>query len=116
MCSLKTLYGYYHSCSFFGNGRLTAQFELSVHPSTSPGLFQNAQENHGLAVPTPSVPEDFADKEVGGKRTLILWLPFIPAGALKLKQNKTSKQTSPFPPAGGKASIRHLLATTGQGG
>ncbi|KAL6078919.1 hypothetical protein STEG23_025489, partial [Scotinomys teguina] len=25
----------------------------------------NAQENHGLAVPTPSVPEDFADKEMG---------------------------------------------------
>lgn len=38
----------------------------------SPGLFQNAQENHGLAVPTPSVPEEFADKEVRGKRTLIL--------------------------------------------
>lgn len=37
-------------------------------------LFQNAQENHGLAVPTPSVPEDFADKEVTGKRTLGLGL------------------------------------------
>lgn len=33
-------------------------------------LIQNAQENHGLAVPTPSVPGDFADKELTGKRTL----------------------------------------------
>lgn len=45
---------------------------MSAHLSMSPGLFQNAQENHGLAVPTPSVPEEFADKEVRGKRTLIL--------------------------------------------
>ncbi|KAM7135234.1 uncharacterized protein C6orf132 homolog [Molossus nigricans] len=31
----------------------------------------NAQENHGLAVPTPSVPEDFADKEVTGTSSLV---------------------------------------------
>lgn len=109
---------------YYGDNRFNTVSEsgtatLKARPRVRPLLTfipLNAQENHGLAVPTPSVPEDFADKEVGGKRTLILWLPFIPAGALKLKQNKTSKQTSPFPPAGGKASIRHLLATTGQGG
>ncbi|XP_075835262.1 uncharacterized protein C6orf132 homolog [Microtus pennsylvanicus] len=47
--------------------------------STGPGVVvpawapraQNAQENHGLAVPTPSVPEDFADKEVGGTSSLV---------------------------------------------
>ncbi|XP_029801380.1 uncharacterized protein C6orf132 homolog [Suricata suricatta] len=31
----------------------------------------NAQENHGLAVPTPSVPRDFADKEVTGTSPLV---------------------------------------------
>ncbi|XP_040839000.1 uncharacterized protein C6orf132 homolog [Ochotona curzoniae] len=31
----------------------------------------NAQENHGLAVPTPSVPEDFADKAVTGSSSLV---------------------------------------------
>ncbi|XP_047413403.1 uncharacterized protein C6orf132 homolog isoform X2 [Sciurus carolinensis] len=31
----------------------------------------NAQESHGLAVPTPSVPEDFADKEVTGISSLV---------------------------------------------
>ncbi|XP_011842287.1 PREDICTED: uncharacterized protein C6orf132 homolog [Mandrillus leucophaeus] len=33
----------------------------SCHPGWS-GAMVNAQENHGLAVPTPSVPEDFTDK------------------------------------------------------
>lgn len=83
---------------------------MSVHLSMSPGLFQNAQENHGLAVPTPSVPEDFADKEVGGKRTLILWLLrllFLPAWALDLKQNKQAN--IPVSPAGGKASVLRPL-------
>ncbi|XP_048203730.1 uncharacterized protein C6orf132 homolog [Perognathus longimembris pacificus] len=31
----------------------------------------NAQENHGLAVPTPSVPEAFADKDVTGPSSLV---------------------------------------------
>ncbi|XP_075409904.1 uncharacterized protein C6orf132 homolog [Tenrec ecaudatus] len=31
----------------------------------------NAQENHGLAVPTPSVPEGFADKDVTGTSSLV---------------------------------------------
>uniref|UniRef100_H0VDK0 Uncharacterized protein n=1 Tax=Cavia porcellus TaxID=10141 RepID=H0VDK0_CAVPO len=31
----------------------------------------NAQENHGLAVPTPSVPEDFAGKYVTGGSSLV---------------------------------------------
>lgn len=30
-------------------------------------LLQNAQESHGVAVPTPSVPEDFEEKAALGK-------------------------------------------------
>ncbi|KAF5929718.1 hypothetical protein HPG69_002441 [Diceros bicornis minor] len=40
-----------------------------VLSSSSKG--QNAQENHGLAVPTPSVPEDFVDKGVTGTSSLV---------------------------------------------
>lgn len=38
--------------------RLTALFSQ---------LLQNAQESHGVAVPTPSVPEDFVEKAALGK-------------------------------------------------
>ncbi|OBS65647.1 hypothetical protein A6R68_05808 [Neotoma lepida] len=59
-----------HDCSFWV---LSESSELlSLAPITSERVFSedcykscSAQENHGLAVPTPSVPEDFADKEVG---------------------------------------------------
>lgn len=68
-------------------------FEESVHLSMPSGLFQNAQENHGLAVPTPSVPEDFADKEVGGKRTdLVASSPsFPPCLGPEFKTKQTSE-------------------------
>lgn len=35
-------------------------------------LLQNAQESHGVAVPTPSVPEDFGEKAALGKRSSLL--------------------------------------------
>ncbi|XP_025781820.1 uncharacterized protein C6orf132 homolog [Puma concolor] len=40
-------------------------------PRPLPTRRRNAQENHGLAVPTPSVPGDFADKEVTGTSSLV---------------------------------------------
>lgn len=35
-------------------------------------LLQNAQESHGVAVPTPSVPEDFEEKAALGKESSLL--------------------------------------------
>lgn len=35
-------------------------------------LLQNAQESHGVAVPTPSVPEDFEEKAALGKGSPLL--------------------------------------------
>ncbi|XP_055982393.1 uncharacterized protein C6orf132 homolog [Sorex fumeus] len=59
---------------YYGDGRFNTVSEcgtatLKARPRVRPLLTflpLNAQENHGLAVPTPSVPEDFADKEVTG--------------------------------------------------
>ncbi|XP_051008795.1 uncharacterized protein C6orf132 homolog [Acomys russatus] len=56
---------------YYGDNRFNTVSEsgtatLKARPRVRPLLTfipLNAQENHGLAVPTPSVPEDFADKE-----------------------------------------------------
>ncbi|XP_034377588.1 uncharacterized protein C6orf132 homolog [Arvicanthis niloticus] len=64
---------------YYGDNRFNTVSEsgtatLKARPRVRPLLTfipLNAQENHGLAVPTPSVPEDFADKEVGGTGTLV---------------------------------------------
>ncbi|NP_663464.2 uncharacterized protein C6orf132 homolog [Mus musculus] len=64
---------------YYGDNRFNTVSEsgtatLKARPRVRPLLTfipLNAQENHGLAVPTPSVPEDFADKEVGGTSTLV---------------------------------------------
>ncbi|XP_015427640.1 PREDICTED: uncharacterized protein C6orf132-like [Myotis davidii] len=63
---------------YYGDNRFDAESEsgtatLKARPRVRPLLTflpLNAQENHGLAVPTPSVPEDFADKEVTGTSSL----------------------------------------------
>ncbi|CAO2607430.1 Uncharacterized protein C6orf132 homolog [Lemmus lemmus] len=64
---------------YYGDNRFNTVSEsgtatLKARPRVRPLLTflpLNAQENHGLAVPTPSVPEDFADKEVGGTSSLV---------------------------------------------
>ncbi|KAG8511945.1 hypothetical protein J0S82_011075 [Galemys pyrenaicus] len=47
------------------SGTATLKARPRVRPLLSSFLPLNAQENHGLAVPTPSVPEEFADKVTG---------------------------------------------------
>ena len=59
-------------------------FCLSLSPDGS-AVFQDAQENHGLAVPTPCVPDSFADKQVTGKRTPGLRLVHLSNFLLKPK-------------------------------
>ncbi|KAK2119626.1 hypothetical protein P7K49_001012 [Saguinus oedipus] len=64
---------------YYGDNRFNTVSEsgtatLKAWPRVRPLLTflpLNAQENHGLAVPTPSVPEDFADKEVTGTTSLV---------------------------------------------
>ncbi|XP_073938286.1 uncharacterized protein C6orf132 homolog isoform X2 [Castor canadensis] len=64
---------------YYGDNRFNTVSEsgtatLKARPRVRPLLTflpLNAQENHGLAVPTPSVPEDFADKEVTGTGSLV---------------------------------------------
>uniref|UniRef100_UPI004038C9FD uncharacterized protein C6orf132 homolog n=1 Tax=Callospermophilus lateralis TaxID=76772 RepID=UPI004038C9FD len=64
---------------YYGDNRFNTVSEsgtatLKARPRVRPLLTflpLNAQESHGLAVPTPSVPEDFADKEVTGTSSLV---------------------------------------------
>lgn len=64
---------------YYGEDRFNTVSEsgtatLKARPRVRPLLTflpLNAQENHGLAVPTPSVPEDFADKQVTGSGSLV---------------------------------------------
>ncbi|XP_036908548.1 uncharacterized protein C6orf132 homolog isoform X1 [Sturnira hondurensis] len=64
---------------YYGDNRFDVVSEsgtatLKARPRVRPLLTflpLNAQENHALAVPTPSVPEDFADKEVTGTSSLV---------------------------------------------
>ncbi|XP_004673534.1 PREDICTED: uncharacterized protein C6orf132 homolog [Condylura cristata] len=64
---------------YYGDNRFNTVSEsgtatLKARPRVRPLLTflpLNAQENHGLAVPTPSVPEEFADKDVAGTGTLV---------------------------------------------
>ncbi|EHB10839.1 hypothetical protein GW7_19116, partial [Heterocephalus glaber] len=63
----------------YGDARLDTVSEsgtatLKARPRVRPLLTflpLNTQENHGLAVPTPSVPEDFAGKDVTGGNSLV---------------------------------------------
>ncbi|XP_052049466.1 uncharacterized protein C6orf132 homolog [Apodemus sylvaticus] len=66
--------GIYYGDNRFNTGSESGTATLKARPRVRPLLTfipLNAQESHGLAVPTPSVPEDFADKEVGGTSTLV---------------------------------------------
>ncbi|XP_036022942.1 uncharacterized protein C6orf132 homolog [Onychomys torridus] len=66
--------GIYYGDSRFNTVSESGTATLKARPRVRPLLTflpLNAQENHGLAVPTPSVPEDFADKEVGGTSSLV---------------------------------------------
>ncbi|XP_058162700.1 uncharacterized protein C6orf132 homolog [Dasypus novemcinctus] len=64
---------------YYGDNRFNTVSEsgtatLKARPRVRPLLTflpLNAQESHGLAVPTPSVPEDFANKDVTGTGTLV---------------------------------------------
>ncbi|XP_032195842.1 uncharacterized protein C6orf132 homolog isoform X2 [Mustela erminea] len=64
---------------YYGDSRFDSVSEsgtatLKARPRVRPLLTflpLNAQENHGLAVPTPSVPGEFADKEVTGTSSLV---------------------------------------------
>ncbi|XP_032265975.1 LOW QUALITY PROTEIN: uncharacterized protein C6orf132 homolog [Phoca vitulina] len=64
---------------YYGDNRFDSVSEsgtatLKARPRVRPLLTflpLNAQENHGLAVPTPSVPGDFVDKEVTGTSSLV---------------------------------------------
>uniref|UniRef100_A0A8C6R5X0 Uncharacterized protein n=1 Tax=Nannospalax galili TaxID=1026970 RepID=A0A8C6R5X0_NANGA len=64
---------------YYGDGRFDTVSEsgtatLKARPRVRPLLTflpLNAQESHGLAVPTPSVPEDFAEKDVSGTSSLV---------------------------------------------
>ncbi|XP_077015533.1 uncharacterized protein C6orf132 homolog [Tamandua tetradactyla] len=64
---------------YYGDNRFDTVSEsgtatLKARPRVRPLLTflpLNAQENHGLAVPTPSVPEGFVNKEVTGSSTLV---------------------------------------------
>ncbi|XP_010616105.1 uncharacterized protein C6orf132 homolog [Fukomys damarensis] len=60
----------------------------------------NAQENHGLAVPTPSVPEDFAGKDVADGNSLVngsLRL-YSSVGDLRLEHSGLDPLIPPPPP------------------
>ncbi|XP_026363234.2 uncharacterized protein C6orf132 homolog [Ursus arctos] len=66
--------GIYHGDSRFDSVSESGTATLKARPRVRPLLTflpLNAQENHGLAVPTPSVPADFADKEVTGTSSLV---------------------------------------------
>nr|XP_051711649.1 uncharacterized protein C6orf132 homolog isoform X7 [Oryctolagus cuniculus] len=67
-------YGIYYGDNRFDAASESGTATLKARPRVRPLLTflpLNAQENHGLAVPTPSVPEDFADKAVTGTGTLV---------------------------------------------
>uniref|UniRef100_G1P355 Chromosome 6 open reading frame 132 n=1 Tax=Myotis lucifugus TaxID=59463 RepID=G1P355_MYOLU len=69
----RVLDGIYYGDSRFDTESESGTATLKARPRVRPLLTflpLNAQENHGLAVPTPSVPEDFADKEVTGTSPL----------------------------------------------
>lgn len=63
LCRQITSYTGWGLCSGTLGIKLTA-------PSSR--LLQNAQESHGVAVPTPSVPEDFEEKPALGKGSSLL--------------------------------------------
>uniref|UniRef100_A0A8C2LBI8 Uncharacterized protein n=1 Tax=Cricetulus griseus TaxID=10029 RepID=A0A8C2LBI8_CRIGR len=86
--------GIYYGDSRFNTVSESGTATLKARPRVRPLLTflpLNAQENHGLAVPTPSVPEDFADKEVGGTSSLV-------NGNLRLYSSVGDLSTAPPPP------------------
>ncbi|XP_036269595.1 uncharacterized protein C6orf132 homolog [Pipistrellus kuhlii] len=69
----RDLDGIYYGDNRFDTVSESGTATLKARPRVRPLLTflpLNAQENHGLAVPTPSVPEDFTDKEVTGASSL----------------------------------------------
>ncbi|KAM5285232.1 uncharacterized protein C6orf132 homolog [Hipposideros larvatus] len=70
----RDLDGIYYGDNRFDTVSESGTATLKARPRVRPLLTflpLNAQENHGLAVPTPSVPEEFADKEVTGTSSLV---------------------------------------------
>ncbi|KAM4834715.1 uncharacterized protein C6orf132 homolog [Thomomys bottae] len=70
----RHLDGIYYGDNRFDTVSESGTATLKARPRVRPLLTflpLNAQENHGLAVPTPSVPEAFADKEVTGTSSLV---------------------------------------------
>ncbi|XP_004424507.1 PREDICTED: uncharacterized protein C6orf132 homolog [Ceratotherium simum simum] len=70
----RHLDGIYYGDNRFDSVSESGTATLKARPRVRPLLTflpLNAQENHGLAVPTPSVPEDFVDKGVTGTSSLV---------------------------------------------
>ncbi|XP_005627819.2 uncharacterized protein C6orf132 homolog [Canis lupus familiaris] len=70
----RELGGIYAGDNRFDSVSESGTATLKARPRVRPLLTflpLNAQENHGLAVPTPSVPGDFADKELTGTSSLV---------------------------------------------
>ncbi|XP_007934507.1 uncharacterized protein C6orf132 homolog [Orycteropus afer afer] len=92
---------------YYGENRFDTVSEsgtatLKARPRVRPLLTflpLNAQENQGLAVPTPSVPEDFADKDVTALPPAAPPLPSAEKATPPLaKLAKSSKSSSPPKP------------------
>nr|XP_008504861.1 PREDICTED: uncharacterized protein C6orf132 homolog [Equus przewalskii] len=70
----RRLDGIYYADNRFDSVSESGTATLKARPRVRPLLTflpLNSQENHGLAVPTPSVPEDFVDKGVTGTSSLV---------------------------------------------
>ncbi|XP_042528048.1 uncharacterized protein C6orf132 homolog [Dipodomys spectabilis] len=70
----RRLDGIYYGDNRFDMVSESGTATLKARPRVRPLLTflpLNTQEHHGLAVPTPSVPEGFADKEVTGPSSLV---------------------------------------------
>ncbi|KAH0518582.1 hypothetical protein LTLLF_115730 [Microtus ochrogaster] len=88
--------GIYYENSRFNTVSESGTATLKARPRVRPLLTflpLNAQENHGLAVPTPSVPEDFADKEVGAAPPLPPPEQAVPPSSGFMKTPKSSSPT-----------------------
>uniref|UniRef100_A0A452G2W7 Chromosome 6 open reading frame 132 n=1 Tax=Capra hircus TaxID=9925 RepID=A0A452G2W7_CAPHI len=100
---------------YYGDNRFDTVSEsgtatLKARPRVRPLLTflpLDAQENHGLAVPTPCVPDSFADKQGTGKRTSCLRLaiqapplPLLPAPTPPAPESPHIVGTRLFPTGG----------------
>ncbi|KFO36157.1 hypothetical protein H920_02369 [Fukomys damarensis] len=99
----KPEYGICYGDARFDTVSESGTATLKARPRVRPLLTflpLNAQENHGLAVPTPSVPEDFAGKDVADGNSLVngsLRL-YSSVGDLRLEHSGLDPLIPPPPP------------------